>query len=179
MMDRYVALLRGINVGGHKKVPMADLKALMAELGFDDVKTLLNSGNVIFSGPESETQLVEKQLAEAVEEKFGFAVPILVRHAEQLMAIEQLDPFQQIDVTKDIRRYVSFLKSKPDHAPDLPWESDDGSFKIVSETDGAVFSVLDLSIAGTPDAMKALEQLYGKDITTRNWKTAEKIIKLL
>ena len=179
IINVYVALLRGINVGGHKKVPMADLKALMVDLGFDDVKTLLNSGNVIFSGPESKTENVENQLAEAIEKKFGFPVPVLVRHAEELMIMEQLNPFQNIEITKDIRRYVSFLKSKPENAPNLPWQSDDGAFKILEGTEDTVFSVLDLSLSGTPDAMKTLEQFYGKDITTRNWKTVEKIGKLI
>lgn len=175
---QYVALLRGINVGGHHKVPMAELKSMMHNLGFEDVKTLLNSGNVVFTVEHGTEASLEKTLSASLQSTFGFAVPSLVRNAETIQSIVTADPFKDVPVTKDIRLYVTFLNNTPGSA-NIPWESDDGSFRITGIQDNAVFSVLDLSKSKTVAAMKILEQSYGKDITTRNWNTVVKIAGLL
>ena len=83
-MKRYVALLRGININGKNKVPMAELKALFESLSFENVRTVLNSGNVLFSCGETETQTLTEQIAQAVKERFGFAVPLFVIEREAL-----------------------------------------------------------------------------------------------
>jgi uncharacterized protein (DUF1697 family) len=77
-MRTYIALLRGINVGGYKKVLIADLRALFESLGFKDVKTYIQSGNVVFKTIE-ETNLARK-IAEAIEAKYDFIVPVLVKN---------------------------------------------------------------------------------------------------
>ena len=77
-MKTYIALLRGINVGGHKKVLMVDLRALFESLGFIDVQTYIQSGNVVFKAKE-ETSLA-KRIAEAIETKYGFIIPVLVKN---------------------------------------------------------------------------------------------------
>src|SRR5260370_30248383 len=75
VVARQIALLRGINVGGNKKVEMARLRALMEELGYGDVRTYVNSGNVVFSGPRRS----EKHLEAAIVKTFGFDVPVVLR----------------------------------------------------------------------------------------------------
>lgn len=83
-MKRYVALLRGININGKNKVSMAELKALFESLSFENVRTVLNSGNVLFSCSETDTQTLTKQIAQAVKERFGFEVPVFVIEQEAL-----------------------------------------------------------------------------------------------
>jgi uncharacterized protein (DUF1697 family) len=173
----YVALLRGINVGGHHKVPMADLRTLMGKLGFGDVTTLLASGNVIFTGQQQDTRMLEKQLAADLEKHFGFPIPVLIRTKEQLLDLAAAEPFRDIEVTKDIRRYVSFLMEKPNDPPTAAWKSDDGSFEIKAIYEREVISVLDLSKTKTTKHMDMLGKQFGKDITTRNWNTVEKIVR--
>ncbi len=178
-MKTYVALLRGINVGGNKKVPMSDLKKTMSEIGFEDVKTLLNSGNVIFKGKTVPIDQLEKKLESAIEKHFGFPVPVIARSAENMKKLIESDPFLGVEVTKDIRLYLSFLKTEPKAIPSIPWKTDDGAFRILEYQDAAVISVLDLSKTKTVAAMKNLEDFFGKEITTRNWNTVLKIAKLL
>lgn len=173
--NTYVALLRGINVGGNKKVPMADLKKLLEKMGFADVKTLLNSGNIIFNGEKQPLQKLEKTLAAQLESTFGFSVPVLLRNAADIQNIISTDPFKDIDITKNIRLYVTFSKDTLQEIPDMPWVSEDGSFEILGTQDKAAFSVLDVSITKTTDSMIILEKFFGKDITTRNWNTLVKI----
>ena len=177
----YIALLRGINVGGHHKVPMADLKKLMAEKGFSNVITILNSGNVIFDGKEEDIAKLEVLMGDFLEEKFGFPIPTLIRTREEIEEIIASDPFKDVEVTKDIRLYVSFLKEKTDVILDLPLISDDGSYEILDVKQKDIFSVLDVSVNGTPKGMEILEKLFGKGITitTRNMKTLIRIQKKL
>ena len=77
-MKRFVALLRGINVSGKNKIPMAELKKDFENLGFAEVKTYLNSGNVIFSSQEERTEKLTEQIEIMIEEQFGFQVPVFV-----------------------------------------------------------------------------------------------------
>lgn len=175
IMTTYIALLRGINVGGHKKVPMADLKKMMSEMGFEDVKTLLNSGNVVFRAKSTSNSALEKQLEQELALTFGFPVPVLVRKGSDIVELVKSEPFAGIEVTKDTRLYLTFVKSEPVKVPELPWYSEDKSFTILKFADKMVHSVLDLSVSKTVAAMKILEDTFGKDITTRNWNTVVKL----
>tara|TARA_R110000850_G_scaffold30630_1_gene84147 strand:- start:17647 stop:18192 length:546 start_codon:yes stop_codon:yes gene_type:complete len=176
----YIALLRGINVGGHKKVPMAALKAMMEAMGFAHVKTLLNSGNVVFTGPETDAKKLEAQLSDQLEQTFGFPVPVVVRNGEEVHKMVSSAPFKEVETHKNIRLYVTFINETLIENPlDLPWVSSDGAFHIIGFTDSEVISYLNVSKTKTTDAMNILEKTYGKHVTTRNWNTVLKIAKLL
>lgn len=171
----FVTLLRGINVGGKHKVPMVQLRKSFETMGFSNVQTLLNSGNVIFQGPPGDTVLMEKTIAANLEKEFGFPIPVLIREKEKIQQILDADPFHNITITPDTRLYVSFIMEKPIPSPVYPLVSPDGSYRIIGENDMAVFSVLDVSQIKTTDGMLILEKVFGKSITTRNWNTVVKI----
>src|SRR5690349_21027558 len=89
-MPRQVALLRGINVGGNKQVAMATLRGLFEDgLGFTDVKTYVNSGNVVFSGRKATARRIER----AIEAEFGFDVAVVLRTRDELAAVVEENPF--------------------------------------------------------------------------------------
>ncbi|MGP3951902.1 DUF1697 domain-containing protein [Streptomyces sp. 7N604] len=92
-MTTYVALLRGINVGGHKKVPMAALRELLGGLGYGDVRTLLQSGNAVFSRDEQDPGGVAAELERALADRFGFEVACVVLSAAELRAVVERNPF--------------------------------------------------------------------------------------
>ena len=176
---RYVALLRGINVGGNKKVPMAELKKAFESLDFHDVKTLLNSGNVIFDSSTSDILKLTKQIEDKIKEVFGFEVGVIIRQISEIHNLIHSDPFKKITVTPETRLYVTFLSEKPTSTLKIPYESPDKDFKIIHCTNYEVCSVLTLSEkTRTVDSMKILENEYGKKITTRNWNTVKKIVML-
>jgi uncharacterized protein (DUF1697 family) len=102
-----------------------------------------------------------------------------VRKVELIEEFLKEEPFKDIEVTKDIRLYISFLREDAEAAFDLPWASEDGSFRILGKKGKNILSVLDLSKSKTPKAMEVLEKSYGKGITTRNWKTILRIEKKL
>lgn len=178
-MQQYVAFLRGINVSGHHKLPMAELRKEMERLGYKNVVTILNSGNVLFDDPSNDISTIDTTISEHLEKVFGFPVPTVVVNADLIDRFIEQNPFEDIAVTKDIRLYVSFLQEEPEVDLPLPWSSDNGSYKIIAMEDKAIFSVLDLSVNNTPKAMEALEKLFGKGITTRNRNTLDRIKKKL
>lgn len=175
-MKKYVILLRGINVGGHHKVPMKDLKNELGKMSFKNIVTLLNSGNIILDTEKTTEIKLETELSQSLEKIFGFPIPVIVRDAEEIVYITELNPFKNIEVTKDIRLYVSFLKDKPKTELELPWKTEDASYQILDISKKVIFSVLDLSVTKTTKGMDMLEKMFGKDITTRNWNTIEKIV---
>ena len=170
-MEKFVALLRGINVGGHKKVPMKELKSLLEKAGYENVRTLLASGNVVLEGKKEWTD----SLPDILEKKLGFPIGVIIIPFERIMAIVRSDPFGMIDLTPDTRLYVTFLGKRKKSGLAIPYESEDGSFRIIGQTDLAVYSVLNLGKIKTTDAMVILDREFGKDITTRNYNTVVKI----
>ncbi len=177
-MQKYVALLRGINVGGNKIVPMFELKKVFGKIGLKNIKTLLASGNVVFEADSNKMDELQASISSAIEKAFKFPVPVLLRSFPDIQKLITLDPFKKITVTPQIRLYVTFLTEKARDKASSNYVSPDKSFKILSKTKSEVFSVLDLSVTGTPEAMGALEKEFGKDVTTRNWNTVVKIAKL-
>lgn len=167
----YVTLLRGINVGGHHKVPMAILRKEMEALGFSKVITLLNSGNVIFEVNDSPITRMEEVVAKHLKQVFGFVIPVWIIKGSDIKALIEKDPFQKVEVTKDTRLYVSFLKEPPQVALDLPWKSDDGSYTLIDVKGNIICSVFDLSVGSSTKGMDELEKIFGRAITTRNWNT--------
>ncbi|MFC2187829.1 DUF1697 domain-containing protein [Fulvivirgaceae bacterium LMO-SS25] len=174
-MAKFIAFLRGINVGGNHKVPMQELKDILLNMGFENIITLLNSGNVIFQTKPMEIVELESQIAQHLNSSFGFPIPVIIRSAENLKQLIQSDPFKGITVTKETRLYLSFLRKSPQTEIPLPWVSEDKSFQILNIQGANIISILDLSIGKTVKGMDALEKLFGEDITTRNWNTILRI----
>jgi uncharacterized protein (DUF1697 family) len=176
-MAKYIVFLRGINVGGNKKVPMIKLKNVLEEFGFQNVRTLLASGNVILESKKENLSSLSKKISAILEEAFGFTILVILRDRNEIEKIIKSDPFKDINATKDTRFYVTFLSEEPKSKLKTPYMSADKSFRILSIKDMAIFSVVDLSKAGTVEAMAILEKEFGKNITTRNWNTIVKILK--
>lgn len=173
-MEKYVTFLRGINVGAHHRVPMAKLRSELEEMGFKKVTTILNSGNILF---ESDHKFSENEIANQLESVFGFPIPTITRKFETIAALYHHNPFENVELSKTIRLYISFLQKEVNIDLSLPWKSDDSSFTLIEKKGKSIFSVLDLSLGKTPKAMEAIEKHYGKDITTRNWNTISRIMK--
>ena len=176
---KYIALLRGINVGGNKKVPMAILRETLEALGYQNVKTLLNSGNVVFESDEKTIDVLAKTIEKKLEEVFNVHIPTILRTYDNIQKLIESDPFKNILVTPQTRLYITFLASKPSSNLPIPYKSPEKDFIILQVTDTEIISVLTLSEKrGTVDAMSILEKEFGKQITTRNWNTVVKISKL-
>tara|TARA_R110002049_G_scaffold30345_1_gene103945 strand:- start:8793 stop:9200 length:408 start_codon:yes stop_codon:yes gene_type:complete len=110
-MNRCIALLRGINVGGHKKIPMANLRELLSKPDLKNVQTYIQSGNVIFQSSEVNKTILEEKIHNAINTHFGFEVPILIKTPEALQQVFDACPFPE---EKKINSYFTLLYAAPD-----------------------------------------------------------------
>jgi uncharacterized protein (DUF1697 family) len=110
-MKTYIALLKGINVGGHKKVPMADLRELLTKSGFENVQTYIQSGNVILQSSKSDISVIEKNIQESIMDHFGFEVSVLVKTRSDLKRIFNDSPFSE---EKKKASYFMLLRNTPE-----------------------------------------------------------------
>ncbi|OBQ51642.1 hypothetical protein VQ01_15150 [Tamlana sp. s12] len=109
-MKTYIALLRGINVSGQKKIPMAELRELLSGSGLENVQTYIQSGNVLFQSSEENLQKLELKIHQAIKSHFGFDVPVLVKTHEDLQCIFDGCPFSE---EKKKNSYFTFLYESP------------------------------------------------------------------
>jgi uncharacterized protein (DUF1697 family) len=177
-MTTYVALLRGINVGGKNKLPMADLKHALEARGFENVRTLLNSGNVVFEA-DADATAIARRIEAAIKDGFSLSIGTLVRTQAQLQALVKSGPFKGVDVTKDTGRYITFLSEKPPVSTNTVEDDASASLRILHRGDSEVCWLVTIGTGrGTTDAMAVIEKRYGKNVTTRNWNTVEKLAAL-
>lgn len=172
-MVTYVAFLRGVNSGLNPTLKMDVLKKAYEELGFQNVKTVIASGNVIFDAEAAKVIELEKKIEKALPKAIGFESATIVYKLADLKKLEKLNAFKNIENTSKTRPYVTFLKKPSKNNSKLSGKG----FKILRKRGRAVFSVVDLSEGSSPDLMKVLDKEFGKTNTTRGWKTIEKILK--
>ncbi len=112
-MKTYIALLRGINVSGQKKIRMADLKAHLEELGWEGIHTYIQSGNIVFRSTDGNPGQLAQKIKQKLQDKYGFEVPTLVLDPRELMHIIRNNPFTRDPGTAEDRLYVTFLFDTP------------------------------------------------------------------
>ncbi len=175
MTKRYLVMPRGINVGTRNRVPMAELRSKLADEGYSDVATVLQSGNVIVSTESTRPDRVGGAVQRLLSDEFDVNVPCVVRSANQVRRVLERNPLREV-VSDPSRCLVNFLSQEPN--PQLVralLEEDHSPETIAIEgTEAYVW---------TPDGVKAmalshvyLEERFGVTATARNWNTLEKIV---
>lgn len=169
-MPRYVALLRGVSPMNCK---MPELKRCLEDAGFDDVKTLLSSGNVAFSTPRAAAAAtLQKRVEKAMEGGLERGFMTIVRPQAHLQKLLDADPFAAFRLPAGSKRVVTFLREPLAASPvELPVES--GEARILGVDGGEVFCSYVPNEKG-PVFMQLLEKTFGKAITTRTWDTVAK-----
>ena len=174
-MTNYVALFRGINVGGKHILPMQDLRDLLAELGCEDVQTYIQSGNVVFSASADPVSLSAK-ITSTIDERFGFAPQVLLLTVERFAAIASSNPYPEAEATPKLL-HVGFLTGKAGN-PDIDAMN---AFKADSErftlTDDALYLYAPDGIGRSRLAAK-IDRHLEVSTTSRNWRTVIKLLHL-
>ena len=172
---RYVALLRGINLGKARQVAMPRLREVLEARGHAEVRTHLRSGNVILDSRMSEKKLAA-DLSEAIEEEFGFPVPVVVRTGKELAAVVDGDPFATI-ATDPARYSVTFLPETPAPAKvDALSPAEGGGDYLVRGRE--LYLWLPDGFQDTPLAAWKWDRLLGTPGTARNWNTVTTLAEL-
>lgn len=179
MTTTYAALLRGINVGGSRKVPMADLRTLLADLGHDDVRTYLQSGQAVFSSGRGGEESLAGEIARAIEKRFGFAVDVIVRDHTYLRAIADACPFPAADLEPK-QLHVTYFSEPvtPDRFAEI------GQDAYLPEEfrlgDRALYLYAPDGLGRSKLAEHLSKPRINKGViaTTRNWNTVVKLVEM-
>ncbi len=167
-MPRYVAFLRGVSP---MNLAMADLKRCLEQIGFTGVKTLLASGNAVFDSPSSSVPAIERRIEEALNRDLGHTFHTIVRSTAELKTLIDDDPYADFDLPPDAKRVVTFARELPKPKRRLPVERDGA--RILKADRREAFSAYVRSANG-PVFMELIEEIFGKDVTTRTWDTVTK-----
>ncbi|MFG2121243.1 DUF1697 domain-containing protein [Streptomyces sp. NPDC048710] len=178
-MTTYAALLRGINVGGSKKLPMADLRTLMTGLGHDGVRTHLQSGQAVFTTDRGDEESLAAELARAIEERFGFPVDVIVRDHTYVRAVAEACPFpaaeleaKQLHVTYFSAPVTAERFAEIDPAAHLPEEFRLGDRCLY------LYAPDGLGRSKLAEALSRPRITKGVIATSRNWNTVLKLVEL-
>ncbi len=171
----HIALIRGINVGGHKKVAMADLRALLERLGFADVKSLLQSGNMVFRGGRRTALGVERLLEMEAAKQLALEADFFVRSAREWKTVIAENPFPKEADTDPGHLVVMCMKDRPDRANVQALESAIVGREIVRAGDRHLYIVFPDGIGTSRLTNALIEKKLGTRGTARNWNTVLKL----
>ncbi|PWL40278.1 DUF1697 domain-containing protein [Flagellimonas aquimarina] len=175
-MKTYIALLRGINVSGQKKIKMVDLKQTLENSGLQNVKTYIQSGNIVFDSETTETDILQDTIYDAILNDFTFEVPVLVKTSDQMEQILAANPFA--DEVETNRLYFVLLKKPPsqslvDEFSQLNFVNED--FKV---TNACVYLCCKKGYGNAKLNNNLVERKIKVQATTRNLKTMQKLVEM-
>ncbi|KAB8152665.1 DUF1697 domain-containing protein [Kordia sp. TARA_039_SRF] len=167
----YIAILRGINVSGSKKLPMAELRTLLAKLDFQKVQTYIQSGNVVFTSDEKNQEKLGEQISEAIKKQYDYDVPVLVKTIAEWKTAMVNNPFTDKDISKQA---ITFLATTPTET-DFEIDSKDDEFKIINSE---VYLYCPNGFGRSKLTNNLFERKLKTQATTRNWKTIHKLLEM-
>lgn len=172
-MAEWISILRGINVGGKRVIKMADLKSLYSKLGFTDINTFVQSGNVTFSSAITNSLEIKKKIENGIYNKFGFEVMTIVFNKEYLKKIIENNPFKNEDIKK---QYFSFLENTPSRELLNNFIADNESNSDVAVGENVVYVFCANGYSKTKFNNNFFEKRLKVNSTTRNYNTLNKMI---
>ncbi len=174
----FVALLRGINVGGKNKLLMADLATIVTEAGGGDVRTYIQSGNVVFTATAASAKRIPGLISKKIEERFGYSVPVVLRSADEMAAAAKNNPFLKSGADAE-SLHVAFLADLPDkrHIAALdPKRSPGDSFAVRGRE---IYLHLPDGVARTKLTNHYVDSTLATTSTMRNWRTVLKLLEIM
>lgn len=175
-MTRYIAFLRGVNVSGHRIIKMEELKKMFESLKFKNVKTFIQSGNVVFDSSEKDFDFLGKKIEKHLHKSLGYEVTTVLRTISEIGEIIKFNPFKKSKIDKTVSLYLTFLYEEPseDLKKSLIASSDDiVTFKIMGKE---VYTLYQRSNAKHPFSNNFVEKKLKVSATTRNWTVINKIL---
>jgi uncharacterized protein (DUF1697 family) len=171
-MTTRVALLRGINVGRNKRIAMADLRALLESLGYDEVRTHLQSGNAIFVAGAAKDATLEQQISAGIKATFGMEVAVMVRTAAEIASVVDSNPFVARGINAS-ELHATFLAAAPPAATIAGVDRDACAPDEFAIGDRVIYLRLQNGVMGSrlPD----WDRVLGIRTTTRNWNTTTRL----
>ena len=174
-MTTYVALLRGVNVGGHKKVAMADLRARLSRLGFEDPQSFLQSGNLAFRGKPQSVLKIEHVLESEIKEHLSVETIVFIRTAKDLESVVSGNPFPGEAERDPGHLAVMFLRSAPDAADVKALQKSHPGPEVLRSKGREAYVTYPNGFAKTKLTLPVIEKALKTKGTGRNWNTVMKL----
>ena len=177
-MNKHLALLKGINVGGHNKIKMAELREALTKAGLKNVITYIQSGNILFKS-DKDSPALETSIHEVIRKQFGHDIPVLVLEEKELRKAIENAPFVPQDESEQSKYILSFLSRKPsseelDTVKDISYEPD--QWKIIDRT---LYLYCPNGYGRTKFSAPMFERRLNVFMTARNWKSSHKFVELM
>lgn len=177
---KYISLLRGINVGGQRKILMADLKVLYEGLGCENVVTYIQSGNIIFDSPNPDKTDIATRIEMAIQVQYYFQVPVVLRSAEEFHTLLSQCPYKHIDPDQGGSIVMlTFLSAKPSAQGWTEIQSYLKDSEKMELGDRVIYAHFPEGYGKTKLSNDFMERKLGVRATTRNWRTVSKLQDLM
>ncbi|MCX6241352.1 MAG: DUF1697 domain-containing protein [Bacteroidetes bacterium] len=176
-LNRYVAFLRGVNVGGKKVIKMEELNRIFIGAGYTGIKTLIQSGNVLFNANTNNHATLKSELENILRKELGYKVEVFLLPFNDVIDIFNSDPFRKVNKDEKKKFYISLFSGNPGKQAELPVFSEKGDLEVLKIKKNRAF-ILSREIDGKfgfPNAF--IEDITGSAATTRNWNTIAKLVK--
>jgi uncharacterized protein (DUF1697 family) len=177
-MPIYISMLRGINVGGHKRIKMDQLRKSFEALGFEQVQTYIQSGNVVFKAAKLSTSALSQGIEKKILSDFGFPVSVISRTADELGKAISNNPFVKVSGIDPEKLHIMFLSETPATA----------AFKKLTEltvapdqcrsSDREIYFYLPNGVSQSVLMKSPVDRILSVVTTTRNWKTVNQLLRL-
>lgn len=177
-MPTYISLIRGINVGGHKTVKMDELRKAVEALGFAQVRTYVQSGNLVFQGARQPTTAISKKLEGVILKTFGHEVSVITKTPEELKAAIERNPFAKRKAVAENRLYVTFLSGCPDAAQVKKLDAVSSGDDEYRWRDEILYFHLPNGAGNSKLVTAPFEKWFSLRATTRNWRTVNNLLQM-
>jgi uncharacterized protein (DUF1697 family) len=171
LMSIYVTMLRGINVGAHKRIKMEQLRTSFQELGFEQVKTYIQSGNVIFKTARVSEPVLIRRVEKKLLEDFGFPVSVISRTAEEMAKAVRNNPFLQDGGIDPDKLHLTFLSDDPASSALRKCETLTVAPDKICHSGRELYLYLPNGVSGSSLMKSSLDRVLAVTTTTRNWRT--------
>ena len=176
MANTYIALLRGINVSGHKKIKMPDLKAMFEALGFTNVRTYIQSGNVVFESNSAKD--LESKISAKIQAQFGFEVSVICRTAKEMEQVIARNPYAGMESFETEKLYVTFLQETPSKEKLEALKAFTFEPEMYTVSGKEIYVYCFNGYGNTKLENSFFEKKLKVAASTRNWRTVNKLIEM-
>ncbi len=177
-MSTFVSMLRGINVGNQKRLSMETLREIYEGIGFTDIRTYVQSGNVVFESPAQESSLLTRRIETHIEQMCGFHVEVFIRQAQEFERILTGNPFLNDRHEDPSKLHVTFLYQPPSETWWSQLTIPGNTVDEFAPGEIAVFLFCPYGYGKTKLSNSFFERKLGMPVTTRNWNTVNALYKM-
>jgi uncharacterized protein (DUF1697 family) len=174
----YIAFLKGINVAGHRLIKMTELKLMFEKMGYKNVRTYIQSGNVVFEAPKTKNETLAKKIEKDLIKPLGYEVSVVVRTPDDIKAIIAAYPFSKLKDHESFKVNVAFLSAVPEKSDAAELHSVNDKREMFHVDGCNVYAIYNKEFSDALMGKNIIEKKLKVKATVRNWNTVNKILNV-